>query len=79
MRLCILAIALTLTGCTDYKGEMKEEVSNGGKEVITPEKYITPGNKITYVFPVTVDGVRCMVATANSGGRSITCDWRKHD
>jgi hypothetical protein len=72
MRLGILAIALTLTACgISEKGEMKEAVPPGWKQ------FVTPGNHITYVVPVEIDGVRCVVVSANGNGRGITCDWGK--
>ena len=72
MRLCILAIALTLTACNwEQKGEMVEEVPPGWKQ------FVTPGNHITYVIPVEVDGVKCVVVSSNDSGRGITCDWGK--
>jgi hypothetical protein len=74
MRLCILALALTLTACDwEQKGEMKGEVPPGWKQ------FVTPGAYITYVIPVEIDGTRCVVVSGNSSGRGITCDWRKHD
>ena len=72
MKLEVLAIALTLTACKfDQKGEMKEAVQPGWKQ------FVTPGNNITYVVPIEVDGVKCVVVSANGGGRGITCDWGK--
>jgi hypothetical protein len=72
MRLCILAIALTLTACNwEQKGEIKEEVPAGWKQ------FVTPGNHITYVIPVEIDGVKCVVVSSNDSGRGITCDWGK--
>jgi hypothetical protein len=72
MRLCILAIALTLTACNwEQKGEMVEEVPLGWK------KFVRPGNRITYVIPIEVDGVKCVVVSSNDSGRGITCDWGK--
>jgi hypothetical protein len=70
MRLGILAIALTLTACNwEQKGEIKEEVPPGWKQ------FVTPGNHITYVIPIEVDGVKCVVVSSNDSGRGITCDW----
>jgi hypothetical protein len=72
MRLGILAIALTLTACNwEQKGEIKEEVPPGWKQ------FVTPGNHITYVIPVEIDGVKCVVVSSNDSGRGITCDWGK--
>jgi hypothetical protein len=72
MRLGILAIALTLTACNwEQKGEIKEEVPPGWKQ------FVTPGNHITYVIPVEIDGVKCVVVSSNNSGRGITCDWGK--
>jgi hypothetical protein len=72
MRLCILAIALTMTACDwSEKGEMKEAVPPGWKQ------FVTPGNHITYVVPIEVDGVKCVVVSANGDGRGVTCDWGK--
>ena len=68
----ILAIALTLTACNwEQKGEIKEEVPPGWKQ------FVTPGNHITYVIPIEVDGVKCVVVSSNDSGRGITCDWGK--
>jgi hypothetical protein len=50
---------------------MKEAVPPGWKQ------FVTPGNNITYVVPVEVDGVKCVVVSANGSGRGITCDWGK--
>jgi hypothetical protein len=72
MKLEVLAIALTLTACNfDQKGEMKEAVPPGWKQ------FVTPGNHLTYVVPVEIDGMKCVVVSANGGGRGITCDWGK--
>jgi hypothetical protein len=72
MRLGILAIALTLTACNwEQKGEIKEEVPPGWKQ------FVTPGNHITYVIPIEVDGLKCVVVSSNDSGRGITCDWGK--
>lgn len=72
MKLEVLAIAMTLTACNfDQKGEMKEAVPPGWKQ------FVTPGNNITYVVPIEVDGMKCVVVSANGGGRGITCDWGK--
>ena len=70
MRLGILALALTLTACDwEQKGEMIEEAPPGWKQ------FVTPGNYITYVIPVEIDGVKCVVVTSNNSGRGISCDW----
>jgi hypothetical protein len=72
MKLGILAIALMLTGCDwNEKGEMKEAVPLGWKQ------FVTPGNHITYVVPVEVNGVSCVVVSANGDGRGVSCDWRE--
>ncbi len=68
MKLGVLAIALTLTACTE-KGEMKADSPPGWKQ------FVTPGNNITYVVPIEVAGVKCVVVSGNGSGHGITCDW----
>jgi len=75
MRIGILAIAMSLTACSVWeKGEMTDVTLPPGWK-----QFVTPGNHITYVVPVEVNGVQCVVVSANSSGRGITCDWSKHD
>ena len=69
-KICLLTLSMFLTACDwEQKGEMKEAVPPGWKQ------FVTPGNNITYVVPIEVNGVRCVVVSGNGSGRGITCDW----
>lgn len=69
-------LAAALAGCSEAKVTPKTDGYPKDWIVI-----ISPGNFAAYVVPVTLnDGTKCVVVTANSSGRGITCNWQgTHD
>lgn len=73
MKYMITAL-FVLAGCTPAGPTTKDLDAPKDWKVFT-----TPGANYHYVFPVVMDdGTRCVAMAGNSsGGRAITCDWRK--
>ena len=70
-RILILSlIAFALTGC-ETGDVSRSDVPVGWKA------FVSDGNFITFVIPVTMeDGTKCVITKPNgTGGGGISCDW----
>jgi hypothetical protein len=73
MKRYILLAAVLLAGCS--KG-----MSNDTGEGFPPgtKRLLAPGNRVTWIVPVTMDdGTRCIATVSNgTGGGHVACNWR---
>ena len=77
-----LGVCLLLAGCAKPSGPAVDAYVRSLNSVVPDtqngwQAFSTYGN-ITVIVPVTMsDGTRCVVATGNGSGKSISCDWSK--